>query len=180
MALPSGYTVAIRSVAGAPGDRVTISWQLLNSAGAAISGNTLTVPAIAPQATQQWTADGTQTAFSTAAGAAYGAANAWASVGGVAASPEPAFTIASGALTATFSAAPAAGKTVVVGFDVAAGLNNTAGALASLLGLSAASGTVYSGTVGGVAMSTTHAAVVDLATVLFAWAQATVEATYFA
>lgn len=186
MGLPSGCSIRINAIrASMHPDGLAagchIDWSLLDSAGRVVSGGTHSLTAAGQIQVDTAHGDGQQTTFATSR-AVYPGGDVVVTL-----NQQPQTTgytqttDANGIVSVVFSSAPAGMKpatdtspgrmadSVGLAYPVGPGLDNAGGDLTSALGLSRGSGTVYSGTVGGKAIATSHQRVSDLAAALLAW-----------
>lgn len=173
MGVPAGITIQVTAVRGNPTRYAHIDYKLLGSAGQAVGAATITVPANAPTRQETFEADGTAKAWTTK-GAPYDPTVATATPAGATVTAN-----VDGTVTAAYATPPAAGTQIAITYPTGPGLDNRAGSLVSTLGLTSGSGTVWSGTVGGVEVQSASPTIAGAATVLYAWATALVTSIVF-
>lgn len=157
---------------------VHIDFSLVDSNGRNLGGGTHSLYPTGPQATDQFTTDGTTAAF-TSKQAPYGGADPTVTLNGqVVASGVTFTTNTDGTVTATFATVPTAATgtqpNLQLAYPTGPSLGNSAGDLVSALGLTSGQGTVYSGQSGK--LQTAHAKIGDLGALLLEWARVRVTA----
>ena len=184
MALPTGWTVQISAIRA--GFDVTgsnpvahIDFSIYDSTGAQIGGRTHTLTNEGQLQHDPITGDGVTTTFTTSKSPYAGSPLRVILDGQLQTSGYTQTTNANGTIAVTFTTAPAKDANGNLNYAIGPGLTNAAGNLPTVLGLVSGNGTVYSGTVNGQPVATSHQHITDLASALLAWASARVNQDIF-